>query len=94
MTGAIHTKIFATEEKEFRTFLEAAGFSKFWLTPTQDKIYLSIEFKIPASIMNYKLRAIEETYRVSRSNVYYYDLDQSWDDEANDFFGNTDNNDH
>lgn len=93
MAGAIRTKIFAGEEREFRTFLENSGFSHFRLTSKQDEIYLKIEFKTPASIMNYKLRAVEESYRASRSNAYYYDLDQSWDDEADDFFGDN-NNDH
>lgn len=91
MTGIVRTKIFAGEEREFRTFLEGIGFSGFVLTPTHDKLYLNIEFKTPASIMNYKLRAVEESYRASRSNAYYYDLDQSWDDEVNDFFGDNNN---
>ena len=87
MTNIIRTKIYAEEEKEFRKFLEDAGFSNFDLFPNKDKIYLNISFHAPATIMNYKLRGVENNYKASRSNTYYYDLDQDWDDEAGDFFG-------
>lgn len=87
MTNIIRTKIYADEEKEFRLFLKGAGFNNFDLFPSKDKIYLNICFQTPATIMNYRLRGVETEYKSSRSNTYYYDLDQDWDDEANDFFG-------
>ena len=87
MTNIIRTKIYAEEEKEFRLFLENAGFSNFDLFANKDKIYLNICFHTPATIMTYTLRGVENDYKASRSNTYYYDLDQDWDDEAGDFFG-------
>lgn len=90
MTNIIRTKIYAEEEKEFRSFLESAGFSNFDLFPNKDGIYLNILFLTPATIMTYTLRGIETDYKSTRSNTYYYDLDQDWDDEAGNFFGDND----
>ena len=42
MTNIIRTTIYAEEEKEFRLFLENAGFSNFDLFPNKDEIYLNI----------------------------------------------------
>jgi hypothetical protein len=90
MTNMIRTRVFAEEEKEFRLYLENSGFSDFDLFPNKDAIYLNILFHKPATIMNYTLRGIESKYRATRSNTYYYDLDQDWDDEADLFFGDED----
>ena len=87
MASIIRTKIFANELRDFRKFLNEAGFEDFHLTIASDETYLTIEFENPASVMNYKLRGIESNYKHYRSNVYYYDLDQSWDSEADDYFG-------
>lgn len=90
MSSIIRTNIFAEEKKEFASYLKATGFNKFELTTTGDGLYLILEFKTSASIMNYKLRGVEESYKATRSNVYYYDLDHSWDEEADVFFGDED----
>lgn len=90
MASIIRTTIFIDEEKEFRMFLSNEGFSDFTLFPNKGKIYLNIQFHKPAAIMNYTLRGVEENYKSAHSNTYYYDLDQNWDDEAADFFGDED----
>jgi len=90
MANIICTKIFANEKREFRKFLMAAGFNGFELAISSDEVYLTITFENPASVMNFKLRGIENDYKHFRSNVYYYDLDQSWDDEADNYFGDDD----
>lgn len=90
MTNIVRTTIFTDEEKEFRTFLNNAGFSDFTLYSHKGKIYLTIEFHQPAAIMNYTLRGVESNYKAAHSNTYYYDLDQDWDDEAADLFGDED----
>ena len=87
MSNMVRTSIFAEDKREFTSFLKDEGFSNFRLTPTGNRIFLDIEFKTPASIMNYKLRGVETKFKASRSNTYYYDLDQDWDDEADEFFG-------
>jgi len=90
MSNIICTKIFASELRDFRKYLQAAGFDGFHLDVASDGVYLTITFENPASVMNFKLRGIENDYKHFRSNVYYYDLDQSWDDEADDYFGDDD----
>ncbi len=87
MTNIIRTTIYAAEKKEFRLFLKNAGFDNFDLFPNKNNMYLNISFHTPATIMNYTLRGVENDYKSTRSNTYYYDLDQSWDDEAGEFFG-------
>lgn len=91
MASIVRTTIFTDEEKEFRMFLDNAGFSDFTLFPNKGGIYLNIQFHKPAAIMNYTLRGVEADYKATHSNTYYYDLDQDWDDEANNFFGDEDN---
>lgn len=90
VANMIQTSIFAKEEAEFRKFLESEGFSGFQLFPDLNEMYLNIYFDNPATIMNYTLRGVEDEYKVQRANEYYYDLDQDWDDEAEEFFGNDD----
>lgn len=90
MASIIRTTIFVNEEKEFRMFLSDVGFSDFTLFPNKGKIYLNIQFHKSAAIMNYTLRGVEADYKSAHSNTYYYDLDQDWDDEAADLFGDND----
>lgn len=90
MGSIIRTTIFTDEEKEFRMFLNDEGFSDFTLFSNNGGIYLNIQFHKPAAIMNYTLRGVEADYKSAHSNTYYYDLDQDWDEEAADFFGDND----
>jgi len=87
--SSIHrTSIFNDDEKDFRSFLEKEGFSSFDLFSSKGSTYLNIQFETDAGLFNYKLRGVENAYRATRSNKYYYDLDQDFDDEADEFFGN------
>lgn len=90
MASIVRTTVYADEEKEFRMFLEDKGFSEITLFPNKGGIYLNIQFHKPAAIMNYTLRGVESEYKSQHSNTYFYDLDQDWDDEADDFFGDDD----
>lgn len=87
MSNVLRTSIFTEDEKDFRNFLEQEGFSDFQLFTTNGKVYLNIQFKTDTGLFNYKLRGVESAYRGMRSNKYYYDLDQDFDDEADEFFG-------
>ena len=88
MSSILRTSIFNDDEKDFRSFLEKEGFSGFDLFSSNKKMYLNIQFETDAGLFNYKLRGVESAYRATRSNKYYYDLDQNFDDEADEFFGN------
>jgi hypothetical protein len=87
MSNVLRTSIFNTDESDFRNFLEEEGFSDFTLLVANGSGYLSIQFKTDTGLFNYKLRGVESRYRSMRSNKYYYDLDQDFDDEADEFFG-------
>lgn len=71
----------------------AAGFKDFTLVKPRKELHLQVEFKTPESVFNYKLRGVEEAYKASRGNRYYSDLDQDWDDEAEEFFGDDEERD-
>ena len=86
MGNALRTSIFTTDESDFRTFLEEEGFADFLLSEANGSGYLSIQFETDTGLFNYKLRGVESRYRSLRSNKYYYDLDQDFDDEADEFF--------
>ncbi|MHA1289141.1 MAG: hypothetical protein ACTSPB_17270 [Candidatus Thorarchaeota archaeon] len=88
MGNALRTSIFTTDESDFRKFLEEEGFSDFLLSAANESGYLNIQFQTDTGLFNYKLRGVETRYRSMRSNKYYYDLDQNFDDEADEFFGN------
>jgi len=89
MVSILRTSIFSEDELEFRSFLEGAGFSDFHLFPANgDNVYLNIQFEKEASLFTYKLRGVETKFRAMHSNTYYYDLDQDFDSEADEFFGN------
>ena len=90
MVSIIRTSIYADDMSDFSNFLESHGFSKFHLFPSADGLCLNIHFENDTSLFRYKLRDIEGQYKDLHSNTYYYDLDQSFDDEARDFFGNDD----
>ncbi len=90
MSSIVRTKIYDEEKKAFRSYMLAAGFSNFSLITQKNGLYLNIEFPTPESVFNYRLRGIENSYMATRSNTYFYDLDQDWDDEANKFFGDED----
>ena len=91
MVSIIRTSIYADDMSDFRNFLESHGFTNFHLFPTNsDGLHLNIHFENNASLFRYKLRDIEGQYMDQHSNTYYYDLDQSFDDEAQEFFGNDD----
>lgn len=91
MVSIIRTSIYANDMVEFRNFLEELGFSQFYLFPSdQDGLYLNIHFENKSSLFTYRLRDVEGAYKDLRSNTYYYDLDQNFDDEAADFFGDDD----
>lgn len=91
MARIIQTGIYTEEMKEFRDYLEAQGFTEFRLFPSKrDKLHLNIYFENPATIMNYVLRGVEADYKAARSNKYFYDLDQDWDEEAENFFDHDD----
>ena len=89
MVSIFRTSIFSEDELEFRSFLEGAGFSDFHLFPANgDNVYLNIQFEKETSLFTYKLRGLESNFRALHSNTYYYDLDQDFDSEADEFFGN------
>lgn len=87
MSSILRTSIFTEDESDFRDFLESEGFSGFTLFPANGKVYLNIQFVTDTGLFNYKLRGIEEDFRAMRSNTYYYDLDNDFDAEADEFFG-------
>lgn len=89
MVSTISTKILTKDQQEFYKFLEGAGFSDFHLFPIkEDSVYLNLQFDTDSSLFTYKLRGVEEKFRAMHSNTYYYDLDQDFDSEADEFFGN------
>ena len=88
MVSIIRTTIYTDDLEDFRRFLENEGFSNFHLFPSKtNNLYLNIHFEKKASLFSYKLRDVEGEYKNLHSNTYYYDLDQSFDDEAEEFFG-------
>lgn len=93
MASIVSTKIYSEERKEFRAYLLAVGFTGFTLTKPKKDLYLQVEFDAPESVFNYKLRGIEEAYKATRGHRYYSDLDQGWDDEAAEFFGENEDDD-
>lgn len=93
MASIVQTKIYSEERTEFRAYLLAAGFNDFALVKPKKELYLQVEFDTPESVFNYKLRGIEEAYKASRGHRYYSDLDQPWDDEAAEFFGENEDDD-
>ena len=89
MVSIIRTTIYKDDAHDFENFLESHGFTKFHVFPTsQDSVYLNIHFENDASLFAYKLRDMEGAYKDLHSNTYYYDLDQDFDSEADEFFGN------
>ena len=89
MVSVISTKIFSEDEQDFRKYLESEGFANFHLFPSnKNNVYLNLQFEQKASTFTFKLRGIEQNFRAMHSNTYYYDLDQDFDDEANELFGN------
>lgn len=91
MVSVIRTSIFVDDERDFRNFLESEGFNNFHLFPSSSSsVYLNIHFENNASLFTYKLRDVESEYKDMHSNTYYYDLDQSFDNEAAEFFGDDD----
>jgi len=91
MVSIIRTSIYSDDMVDFRSFLEDHGFSEFHLFPAnKEGMYLNIHFENKASLFTYKLRDMENEYKDLHSNTYYYDLDQSFDNEAADFFGDDD----
>jgi hypothetical protein len=86
MASVVQTKIYSEERKEFQAYMIAVGFTDFKLVKPRKDLYLRVEFETPESVFNYKLRGVEEAYKASRGNRYYSDLDQDWDDEAEEFF--------
>lgn len=89
MVSVISTKIFTEDERDFRKYLESEGFANFHLFPSNgENVYLNLQFEQNASSFTFKLRGMEQNFRAMHSNTYYYDLDQNFDDEADEFFGN------
>ena len=93
MASIVNTKIYSEERKEFHAYMIAVGFNDFTLVKPRKDVYLQVEFETPESVFNYKLRGVEEAYKASRGNRYYSDLDQDWDDEAEEFFGDDEERD-
>ena len=93
MASIVQTEVYIEERKEFRAYLLAAGFKDVTLLKPKREMYLQLEFEAPESVFNYKLRGIEGAYKATRGNRYYSDLDQDWDDEAAEFFGEEDDDD-
>jgi len=93
MASIVGTKIYSEERKEFKAYLIAAGFTGFALVKPRKDLYLQVQFDAPESVFNYKLRGIEEAYKATRGNRYFSDLDQDWDDEAAEFFGENEDDD-
>lgn len=93
MVSILRTAIYTDDMSDFRNYLESHGFNNFHLFPaSKDGLTLNIHFESETSMFRYKLRDIEGQYKDLHSNTYYYDLDQSFDDEATEFFG--DDNDY
>jgi len=90
MSNIVRTKIYTDEEHLFQKFMVEAGFKNFTLIPQRNGLCLNIEFDTPQSVFTYTLRGIEAAYMRTRSSTYFYDLDQGWDDEADEFFGDED----
>lgn len=87
VTVVIDTKVFASEKIKFASFLQEHGFENVEISAPEDAIYLRLQFFSKGELMRYELCNIEQRYLVSRSDVYFYDLDQSWDGEVDGFFG-------
>ena len=93
MASIVQTKIYKEERSEFRAYLIATGFTGFALITPKKDLFLQVEFEVPQSVFNYRLRGIEEAYKATRGHRYYSDLDQPWDDEAAEFFGENEDDD-
>ena len=76
----IRTDIRVSDETEYKEFLKEKGFDKVEIFPTKANTCLSAYFENPAEFMRYKLRGIEQEFMGLRSNVYFYDLDEPFDD--------------
>ena len=87
VVSIIGTKVFSSEKSQFVIYLQSEGFDNFDLLAPEGSVYLSIQFYNKGDIVRYHLRGIEHKYILKRSDAYFYDLDQSWDNEARDFFG-------
>jgi hypothetical protein len=93
MVSVIRTSIYVDDELDFRNFLKSEGFDEFHLFPSSsDSVYLNIHFENKTSLFTYKLRDVEGEYKDRHSNTYYYDLDQTFDNEATELFD--DDNDY
>lgn len=79
------TTILAEDEQDFSNYLLARGFKGFTLAPNRTGTYLTLSFEDPKEIMQYRLKAVEERFKAARSNTYFYDLEENWD-EAEEFF--------
>lgn len=92
MTAAriIRTEILNRDEEEFRQYLKDNGFSKVEIFQSKVHSNLNIYFDNPAEVMTYTLRGIEQKFMAKRSHVYYYDLEEPFDD-LGDIFGDEDN---
>ena len=86
----ITTKIRASDEAEYRAYLKELGFEKVDLFPSKAHSNLNIYFENPAEVMTYTLRGVEQAFMASRSHIYFYDLDEPFD-ELGDIFGDEDN---
>jgi len=86
----IRTKIRASDEAEYKAFLKERGFDNVELFPSKKHSNLNIYFEKPAEMMTYTLRGLEQSFMASRSHVYYYDLEDPFD-ELGDIFGDEDN---
>jgi hypothetical protein len=89
-TVVIDTKVFASEKTEFGLFLKNAGFENVEVIAPEDAIYAKLQFFSKGDLLRYQLCNLEQRYLYARSDVYFYDLEQNWDHEADEYFG-TDN---
>ncbi len=85
----IKTEILASDELEYKAYLKENGFERVEIFASTKHPYLNIYFENPAEYMVYALRGVEQRFMSSRSHVYYYDLEDTFDD-LEDIFGDED----
>jgi hypothetical protein len=87
ITSVIATRVFSSERTQFRRYLLSAGFDQFDLVEPEGGVYLNVQFYSKGDIARYYLLGTEHKYILSRSDAYFYDLDQTWDNDAREYFG-------
>jgi hypothetical protein len=90
VTVVIDTKVFASEKIRFGIFLKDVGLENVEIIAPDDAIYLKLQFFSKGDLLRYQICNVEQRYLHARSDVYFYDLEQSWDNEVDEYFRSDD----